>query len=303
MTAHRANFSVCVVTEIKMMSEFPAVGETLSSSAAVQPSLLVSKLADDFFRQPALDCVAVVDGGRPVGLITRQKFLFTVFRRFGWEVYGRKAVMELADTKALVVPLHMRLDDALARAVDRRAEDAYDELIVVDSGGCYAGLLSVRQMIVQHSNTLANILMQKNLADARARELEKIGEIKSQFLANVTHELRSPVNAIIELTELIRMAAENGFVTQIRDRLSLLLTSATSLRSIITNILDLSKIEAGKMQLIEESFDLPALLDEIVQTTRVLVGSRPVDVRLQCEKTRRSGSNCLTRFVAPNPCV
>jgi signal transduction histidine kinase len=246
----------------------------------------VSVLADDFFRLPNLDSVAVVEDGRPLGLITRQKFLFTVFRRFGWEVFNRKPVLEVTDRKALVIPDDLRLDDALARAVERRHEDAYDELIVVDGEGRYRGLLSVRQMIVQHSTALANVLMQKDLADARARELEKVGEIKTQFLANVTHELRSPVNAIIELTELVRMAADHGYVGQVRDRLSLLLSCATNLRSIITNILDLSKIEAGKMQLLEEDFDLVPLLGEVVETTRVLAGSKPVEITLAAERGR-----------------
>jgi len=267
-------------------SEFAAVGEALTTTTSVHPSLLVSKLAEDFFRQPDLDSVAVIENGRPLGLITRQKFLFSVFRRFGWEVYSRKSVLELTDRNALIITAGVRLDEALSRAVERRQEDAYDELIVVDGEGHYLGLLSVRQMIVRHSTALANILMQKDLADSRARELEKIGEIKSQFLTNVTHELRSPVNAIIELTELVRMAAENGYVGQMRDRLSLLLSSATNLRSIITNILDLSKIEAGRMLLIEEEFDLVPLLAEIVETTRVLVGLKPVQVVLTAERER-----------------
>jgi len=266
--------------------ELGAVGETLTSTASYPPAALVTKLADDFFRQPQLESVAVVDRDRPLGLITRQKFLFTVFRRFGWEVFGRKSIMELTDREALVVTADMPLDEALALAVGRRAEDVYDELIVVDEERLFLGLLSVRQMIVQHSHALANVLMQKDLADARARELEKIGEIKSQFLANVTHELRSPVNAIIELTELVRMAAEKGYVGQIRDRLGLLLSSATNLRSIITNILDLSKMEAGKMQVFDEEFDVVPLLDEVVETTRILAGNKPVEVLLAAE-TRR----------------
>src|SRR5260221_7284298 len=286
MIAPQAADILAHVSSAPKSSEFSAVGETITTSARIHPSLLVSRLADDFFTHPNLDSMAVVEDERPLGLITRQKFLFTVFRRFGWEVFGRKSVSELTDYNALVIPASMPLDDALARAVDRRAEDVYDDLIVVDESGRYLGLLSIRQMIVQHSTALANILMQKDLADARARELEKVSEIKSQFFANVTHDLRSPVNAIIELTELVRMAAENGYVGQIRDRLSLLLSSATNLRSIITNILDLSKIEAGKMQLIDESFDLVPLLGEVVETTRVLAGSKPVEITLAAERGR-----------------
>ena len=262
------------------------IGDMLTSSARYPPGTPVSRLADDFFRAPQLEAVAVVEDTRALGLITRQKFLFNVFRRFGWEVFGRKAITEVTDTKAVRIGRQTRLDAALARAVERAPEDVYDELIVTDEEGNYLGLLSVRQMIIQHSHALANVLAQKDIANARAKELAKVSEIKSQFLANVTHDLRSPVNAIIELTELIRMAAEKGYIAQIKDRLSLLLASATNLRSIITNILDLSKIEAGKMQVIADAFDLPALLTEVAATTRILLGDKPVDVVLDAEPER-----------------
>jgi len=69
-----------------------------------------------------------------------------------------------------------------------------------------------------------------------------------------------------------------GYVDQLKDRLSLLMSSATNLRAIITNILDLSKIEAGKMEVICECFDVVAILREVAETTRILVGNKPVDV-------------------------
>src|SRR5688572_8407956 len=173
---------------------------------------------------------------------------------------------------------------ALATALERPQANVYDEIVVVDESGRYAGLLSVKQMVLQQSHSLGNILVQKELAHERARELEEVTRIKSQFLANVTHELRSPVNAIIELAELMRMSAENGYVSQVRDRLSLLMQSATNLRSVITNMLDLSKIEAGRMRVIVEEFDVAPVLQEIADTTRVLLGGRPVEVIVSTER-------------------
>lgn len=117
-------------------------------------------------------------------------------------------------------------------------------------------------------------------ASEKVKELEKINKIKSQFIAHVTHELRSPVNAIIGLAELMRLSCEKGYVDQLRDRLSLLMSSATNLRAIITNILDLSKIEAGKMEVIYERFDIAAMVHEVAETTQVLIGSKPVDVEV-----------------------
>lgn len=82
----------------------------------------------------------------------------------------------------------------------------------------------------------------------------------------------------------MRIACEKGYVDQLRDRLTLLLSSATNLRSIISNILDLSKIEAGRMEVMWERFDLVPLIREVADTTRVLLGSKPVEVETLWEE-------------------
>lgn len=263
---------------------FPTLGEVASRTTPIHPRTSVKIVADEFFHNATLDAVAVVEGDVPIALVTRTKFLATVFRQFGWELYGRKPITAIPLDDPLVLPASERLDAALATALERPQANVYDEIVVVDDTGRYAGLLSVKQMVLQQSHSLANILIQKELAHERARELEEVTRIKSQFLANVTHELRSPVNAIIELAELMRMAAENGFVGQVRDRLTLLMQSATNLRSVITNMLDLSKIEAGRMRVIVEEFDVVPVLQEIAETTRVLLGSRPIDVIVSAQR-------------------
>lgn len=262
---------------------FPTIGELVTNVRGVGPETPVKVVADAFFHDAQLDAVALVNGARPVGLVTRTKFLFTVFRQFGWEIYQRKPISAVAEKAPLLLPEWARLDAALNLALHRGSADLYDEVVVVRDDGSFAGLLSVRQMVVQQTHALANIIVQKELAHERARELEEIGRIKSQFLANVTHELRSPVNAIIELAELMRIASERGFIAQVRDRLTLLLSSATSLRSVITNMLDLSKIEAGRMNVFVEPFDLTLVLQEIAETTRVLLGGKPIDVIVSTE--------------------
>lgn len=262
---------------------FPTIGTLASGLDAVSPDTTVGAVAQQFFANAGLEALAVVSGTRPVGLVTRTKFLFRVFRQFGWEIYHRKPIRVLETGSPLILPDWTRLDAALDLALARPASDLYDEVIVIDGDGKFLGLLPVRLMVLQQTHALANVLVQKELAHERARELEEVGRIKSQFLANVTHELRSPVNAIIELAELMRMAAAQGHIAQIRDRLTLLMSSATNLRSVITNMLDLSKIEAGRMRIVAETFDVVPLLHEVADTTRVLLGSRPVEVVVSTE--------------------
>lgn len=270
-----------------VQDHFPTVGELVAATRGIAPDAPVKVVADDFFRDEQLDAIAVVDGVRPIALVTRAKFLFTLFRQFGWEIYQRQPIVSLADPAPLILPEWSRLDAALSLALQRAPRDLYDDVVITREDGSFAGLLPMRQMVLRQTHAIANIIIQKELAHERAREAEEIGRIKSQFLATVTHELRSPVNAIIELGELMRISAEQGYAGQVRDRLSLLIASAANLRSVITNMLDLSKIEAGKMNVIVERFDLVALLHEVADTTRVLLGGKPVDVIVSTERRTR----------------
>lgn len=261
-------------------ADSPQVGSLVMSDACVHPATSVRHVVERFFESQQLDAVAAVEGREPVGLITRTKLLFSVFRRYGFELYGRKPVIVITDTDPLFICERERLDVAIDRALARESQDIYDEIIITDEEGRYKGLLPVRQMVIQQSNLLANSIVQREIAHERAREFEKINRVKSQFIANVTHELRSPVNAIIGLAELMKMSCDKGYMDQLRDRLTLLMSNAANLRAVITNILDLSKIEAGKLEVITEEFDLAALVQETVETTRVLLGSKPVRVEV-----------------------
>jgi len=264
----------------QLCGESPQVGKLITSREHLQPDVVVRDVADRFFKSSELDALALVEGRNPLGLVTRPKFFFTVFRRYGFELYGRKPIITIADTAPLLMHEDERLDVAIDKALERPPQDIYDDIVVVNESGSYAGLLSVKQMVIQQSNALANSIVQKEMASERAKELEKLSTIKSQFIANVTHELRSPVNAIIGLAELMRISCEKGYMDQLKDRLSLLMSSATNLRAVITNILDLSKIEAGKMEVMCEHFDVVAILREVAETTRILIGSKPVDVEV-----------------------
>lgn len=269
------------MTQQEVYEGSPPVGSLIATDICVHPAATVRTVVEQFFGSAHMEALAVVEGREAIGLVTRQKLLFTVFRRYGFELYGRKPVIMIADTEPLSICERERLDVAINKALARPSQDVYDEIIITDEAGHYKGLLPVRQMIIQQSNVLANSIVQREIAHERAKELEKINHVKSQFIANVTHELRSPVNAIIGLAELMKMSCEKGYIDQLRDRLGLIMSGATHLRAIITNILDLSKIEAGKMELIYEEFDIMNTVREAAETTRVLLGARPVAVLVE----------------------
>ena len=96
-------------------------------------------------------------------------------------------------------------------------------------------------------------------------------EAKSQFLANMSHELRTPLNAIIGYSEMLEEEAQDAGNAQFVADLEKIHGAGKHLLALINDILDISKIEAGKMELYLETFDLKTMLDDIVATTRLLV--------------------------------
>jgi signal transduction histidine kinase len=102
----------------------------------------------------------------------------------------------------------------------------------------------------------------------KSRKLAEASQHKSRFLANMSHELRTPLNAIIGVTEMLREDAEAA--KQDIEPLDRVLGAGRHLLALINDILDLSKIEAGGMELQLEHFELTPLIDSVVKTIEPL---------------------------------
>jgi signal transduction histidine kinase len=102
------------------------------------------------------------------------------------------------------------------------------------------------------------------------QQLQSFSENKSQFIANVSHELRTPLNAIIGLTEMMVTNAARFGTEKAQEPLKRVKNAGTHLLGLINQVLDLSKIEAGKLELNPASVDLTPLIDEVVGTARQL---------------------------------
>ncbi|MES1197146.1 MAG: ATP-binding protein, partial [Pseudomonadota bacterium] len=107
------------------------------------------------------------------------------------------------------------------------------------------------------------------LAHAR-HAAESANLAKSQFLANMSHELRTPLNAIIGYAEILQEDAEDKADKVAVQDLNRILTAAKHLLSLINEVLDLSKIEAGRMEVASSAFDASELVSELVDTLRPL---------------------------------
>ena len=111
-------------------------------------------------------------------------------------------------------------------------------------------------------------ILNQKLKESNA-ELLRANNLKSEFLANMSHELRTPLNAVIGFSELLLDPGYGPLTGDQKEYVADILSSGRHLLELINDILDLSKIEAGKMQLALDEFDLSEAVEEAMMTLRV----------------------------------
>jgi len=113
--------------------------------------------------------------------------------------------------------------------------------------------------------------------EERARELGLASRYKSQFLANMSHELRTPLNSLLILARLLANNPEQNLTPKQVEYANVIHSSGTDLLQLINDILDLSRVEAGKMELHPERFPLRALLDDLLAVFRPLTTEKGLE--------------------------
>jgi signal transduction histidine kinase len=132
----------------------------------------------------------------------------------------------------------------------------------------------------QAAIAIENVRLFDEIQD-KSRQLAEASQHKSQFLANMSHELRTPLNAIIGVTEMLREDAEAA--KQDLEPLDRVLGAGRHLLALINDILDLSKIEAGRMELQIETFPLAPLIADVVKTIEPLAAKNANQVAVNCD--------------------
>jgi signal transduction histidine kinase len=138
----------------------------------------------------------------------------------------------------------------------------------------------LRTFATQSALAIQNARLFSELEDKR-RQLEEANQHKSEFLASVSHELRTPLNAIIGFSEVMLERLFGEVNEKQEEYLQDILSSGRHLLSLINDILDLAKIEAGRMELEAGDFDLPQAIDN----TLVLIRERALRRGITVERT------------------
>ncbi len=238
-----------------------------------------------FAADSTLYTIPIVEtSGAPVGLLNRFRFLEDLSQPFGHALSTNRTVGRYMGAEPLVVDENTPIERLASLLMGHDGHYLFDGFIVT-SRGKYAAvgtgvdvMRALNTKLVERTQFLEMELLEhsraKNELVLAKAAAEEASIAKSTFLANMSHELRTPLNAIIGYSEmLIEDAEELGAAHMVAD-LGRVVGAGRHLLALITGVLDLSKIEAGRMELDPDSFEAAEAVQSAVDTSQALAAAR-----------------------------
>ncbi|HET7273961.1 MAG TPA: ATP-binding protein [Longimicrobiaceae bacterium] len=186
-------------------------------------------------------------------------------RRFPAEVVSGKVVNERSEMAAIISVVH-------------------DLTKVVENERLAAELSELNEDLEDRVRTATAELEERNdQLEWQSRELERAYRLKSQFLASMSHELRTPINALLGYTSLMRDQIYGELTERQNEALGRMYMASQHLLELVNDILDLAKIEAGKMPVHIEAVNVGTLIRELSQTVEPMVRRKKLEYRVDVE--------------------
>ena len=201
-------------------------------------------------------------------ILTRQPALIRdIEREEGVPALSRRMIEALETRSQVTIPMLRAGEPIGAMTIGWAEPDAFDDQQIA----------LVQGFAAQAVIAIENVRLFRAL-EQKSRELEVASQHKSEFLANMSHELRTPLNAIIGFSEVLSERMFGELNEKQEEYLKDIYASGMHLLSLINDILDLSKIEAGRMELELMDFDLPTALDSALTLVRERAARRGISL-------------------------
>lgn len=244
-------------------------------------------------------CMDAVNSGEADYLCTPSAFIEDLFYK---NHYSQISILATNNSSCYVSfamddPLNLPLYSVLSKALNSLSNDEIDQIISKNLVSIEEPHMTLQSMI--YANPVAFIVicgsflfllmltvllvfhfqMRNKLMRVKLEKAEEDNKAKSTFLSQMSHEIRTPMNAIIGLTNLARLSGEA--TPKIDAQLEKIFTSAQFLLSLVNDVLDMSKIESGKMQISPEPFCLRQIQQQLENILRIQAEEKGIQISFQ----------------------
>jgi PAS domain S-box-containing protein len=235
--------------------------------------------------EEALRLAAIVDSTDDGIISTDLGGIITSWNRAAERMFGCSASEMVGQSVCRLIPddLQDEEDHVLSRIRGGERVEHYETVRRSKDGALIPVALTVSPIqnvdgIVIGASKIVRDISERKRAEDERRRLLTVAQVKSEFLANMSHELRTPLNAIIGFAELMHRGKVGPVSAEHEEYLGDILTSSKHLLQLINDVLDLAKVESGKMEFRLESVDLTKLAREVCDIVRGLAASQRLQV-------------------------
>ncbi|MBN1985844.1 MAG: response regulator, partial [Prolixibacteraceae bacterium] len=139
----------------------------------------------------------------------------------------------------------------------------------------------LHKQAIELKNTTHELQKQNVLLEVQRKQVEEANKLKSEFLSNMSHELRTPLNSIMALSKVLLQQAQTKLSDDENNYLEIIERNGRRLLAIINDILDLSKIEAGKMDVVSQNVSVVSLLQTTAESLQTLAGEKNLQLAVE----------------------
>ena len=223
-----------------------------------------------FEHNPDTPIIAVTDAHNQVtGTVGRLKCLSMLARPLMLDLYSKRPVSLILDPHPTLIPIETPLDD-VALLLSETRQNVLDGFIINDEHG-YVGIGKLVDLL---ACTAQQNKLRAEIFERARQDAVDANNYRGEFLANMSHEIRTPMNAIMGMTQL---ALRQALAPQTRNYLDKILSAADSLLGIINDVLDFSKIDAGRLTIERVDFELDNVMRDVATAVELRASDKGLE--------------------------